>query len=209
LEFCLSPSQGGLELYVVKITRQLRAQGFPVESITRANTFLSKSLAGKYHASIDYRSFFGTFVAAKRTVRYLDFHQIDIVHIHWGDDLLHAVLAKKWARRPVYLIYSRQMRISRSKHDHYHRFLYKHVDILTVITENLLKEARRNLPMDEERIRLLRYGITPAKQVIDCKRFLEEVGLEKGRYTIGCFSRREHAKGQHVLINALRRLEAE
>lgn len=209
LEFCLSPSQGGLELYVVKITRQLRALGYPVESMTRTNTFLSASLAGKYNTGIDYRSFFGTFVAAKRTARYLDSRQIDVVHIHWGNDLLHAVLAKKWARRPLYLIYSRQMRISRTKHDPYHSFLYKGVDILTVITAKLLEEARLNLPMEVEKLRLLRYGITPARQVIDCNKFLEAVDFDEGRYTIGCFSRREQAKGQHVLINALRRLDAQ
>ncbi len=208
MEFCLSPSQGGLELYVVKITRQLRALGYVVESMTRSNTFLSASLAGKSNTAIDYRSFFGTFVAAKRTARYLDSHQIDVIHIHWGHDLLPAVLAKKWARRPVYLIYSRQMRISRSKHDPYHRFLYKDVDVLTVITEKLLEEAKINIPMELAKLRLLRYGITPARTVADCNDFLQDVGFARERFTIGCFSRREHAKGQHVLINALRRLDA-
>ncbi len=208
LEFCLSPSQGGLELYVVKITRLLRAQGYLVESMTRKNTFLSATLAGQYNAVIDYRSFLGTIVVAKQIARFLRSHQIDVIHIHWGHDLLPAVLAKKWARQPVHLIYSRQMRITRSKRDPYHSLLYKNVDVLTVITENLLQEARMNLPMDKERIRLLRYGITPAKQVTDCKGFLKGLGLAEGRYTIGCFSRREHAKGQHVLINALRGLDA-
>ena len=206
LELCLSDGQGGLELYVVKIIGQLRLRGHTVYSITRRGTFLSSALQGEWNVDIARPNVFKLLPVARRLVQYIEQKQIDVLRINWGHDLLLACAVKSLCQRSIKLMYSRHMRITRGKKDPYHRLLYRQVDLFTAITSNLLKEAQQFLPMDSAKMVLLRYGITPVTAVDDCKRFLEEHDLQSKVFTVGCFSRLEYAKGQHLLVEAIKQL---
>lgn len=209
VEFCLSDGQGGLELYVVKIAAALRAQGHLVYTITRPETFLSETLRGRWNRPMERPKLLSVLATARRIAFFLDDEAIDIMHIHWGHDLPLASLVKRMCRRPLKLIYSRQMQITKSKRDPYHRLLYSQVDLFTAITRNLLEEARRYLPMRATDLGLLRYGISPAEATGDCTSFLAHSELKAEKFSIGCFSRLEYAKGQHLLIEALHLLHSE
>jgi glycosyltransferase involved in cell wall biosynthesis len=206
LELCLSDGQGGLELYVVKIIAQLRLRGHTVYSITRRGTYLSSALRGEWNVDTARPNVFTFWPTAKRLVQVMERKQIEVLRVNWGHDLPLACAVKSLCDRSIKLIYSRHMRLTRRKKDPYHRLLYRQVDLFTAITNNLLKEAHQFLPMDGTKMALLRYGITPATPVEDCKRFLEAHHLKPQTFTVGCFSRLEYAKGQHLLVEAIKHL---
>lgn len=209
VELCLSDGRGGLELYVVKIAVALRARGHLVYTITCPGTFLSEALRDQWNRTMDRPKLLTLLVTARHIARFLDEEAIDILHMHWGHDLTLASLVKRLCKRPVKLIYSRQMQITTSKRDPLHRVLYSQVDLFTAITRNLLDEARRYLPMCADDLGLLHYGISASKATDDCSGFLANSGFEKEKFSIACFSRIEYAKGQHLLIEALRLLHSE
>ncbi|MEN8129194.1 MAG: glycosyltransferase family 4 protein [Pseudomonadota bacterium] len=209
LEFCLSDGQGGLELYMLNITSQLRSRGHVVYSITRPGTFLFEALQGEMNQPFERPKLHKLFFVANKIACYFEARRIDIVHLHWGYDLPLVTVVKRLCKRPVKLIYSRQMQITKSKRDPYHWLLYSQLDLFTAITRKLLKEAQQYLPMSPGKIDLLRYGITPADGIGDCESFLRGMDLSPGWFSIGCFSRIEYAKGQHLLLEALSMLSAE
>ena len=149
------------------------------------------------------------FVAAKRLARLIDEQQIDLVHIHWNNDLNLAALAKKFSRRRPRLIYSRHMAITRSKKDPLHRWIYHEVDRLIVITRRMQQEAEQYLPVAADKIIPLYLGVaevdeTPAPEA-DCY----DEHFPQRRLNLALFGRIEHYKGQHLLIEALAKLIAE
>ena len=57
------------------------------------------------------------------------------------------------------------MKVTRKKHDIYHKFIYKNIDLVLVITEKLLSECKRFFPVDKSLIKLLRYGIKSTQSI--------------------------------------------
>ncbi len=211
LELCCSPGVGGLELYVDKSSRWLTRLGHQCINVVGGENFLAGRLRQSGFEPIDLqrRSRRLPLREARRLARIIDEQDIDIVHMHWGDDLLLAVLGKRWARRPVRLVYTRQMALTRAKKDFYHRFLYRHVDRFLSITEKLRQQAVAFLPMPAEHIQLLYYGV-PAPQLSDTasRRSLRaEMGTDDDNiFLIGSVARIEEQKGQHLIVEAVRRL---
>lgn len=207
LELCLSTDQGGLELYVLRLVRWLSKSKPGCVAVITPGGKLESLLRDE---GLPYRRLRVTLpwlplVAARRLARWIDAEDVDVIHLHWGKDLSLAVLARKFAKRPVRVVYMRQMAITRAKRDWYHRALYRHVDQLIVITRRLQEEARRFLPLDPERIRLLYHGVPapPPQASARCIALRERVGGAAASFAIGLFGRIEPAKGQHVLIDAM------
>ena len=212
LELCLSPGRGGLELYVVKVCRWAKEAGHDVQAITRTGSYLDNWLSqiNVNHSEIRIINRHFPVLAAKKLARMIDEKAIDVIHMHWGKDLALAVLAKQYAHRSVRLIYTRQMALTRRKSDIYHRHLYSNIDYYVVISRRLYEQAVKYLPMPEERIQLLYYGVA-APQVsenFECDKFLEQFSLSTSAFKIGLFGRIEHGKGQHILFDAVRELVA-
>ena len=212
VELCLSHGYGGLEMYPHKVMRWLLDENYPCIAVVRPGTPLAKRLksAGLPCAYLQVYGRHAPFLAAYKLARLLDDKNADVLHIHWAKDLLLAVLAKRFCRRPIKLIYTRQMGVTRSKHDTYHRFVYRHVDRIVVITKALQDEARRYLPMAPEDITLLYYGVPepPVSARQSCPEFLNRSGLQGPGINVGLFGRIAHVKGQHLLVEAVETLLA-
>ncbi len=212
VELCLSHGHGGLEMYPHKVMRWLMDEKHLCLAVVRPGTPLATRLE---NAGIpcSYLRVYGRhmpLVAARRLACLLEAREADIVHIHWAKDLLLAVLAKRFCRRTVKLIYTRQMGITSSKHDRYHRFVYRHVDKYIVITKRLRQEARRFLPLPPDDIFLLYYGVpepSPSARK-GCREFLKQSGLEGPGIKVGLFGRISYVKGQHLLVEAMETLKA-
>ena len=100
------------------------------------------------------------------------------------------------------------MKVTRKKHDIYHKFIYKNIDLVLVITEKLLSECKRFFPVDKSLIKLLRYGIKVPNQFTSTflnskEDFYRYFNLDKSIFTVGIFSRVEDQKGQHLVLKAL------
>ncbi|MFK5912912.1 MAG: glycosyltransferase family 4 protein [Woeseiaceae bacterium] len=205
----MSKGFGGLELYVLKIALFLDKDGHEYEVFTKKNSFLSKRLADEKIYSDTLISVFHYFplFSAIKLAMYIDSKKIDVIHVHWGKDLLLVVLAKIFSKRKIKLVYTRHMALTRKKDDFYHRFLYKNVDAYLVITKDLYKDAINYLPLEENKIYLIYHGVPAADSCqSDCVSYIEVSGLNDKNFRLVIFGRIEKGKGQHLVTAAVKEL---
>lgn len=210
LEVCMSRGFGGLELYALKVAKFLNDNNYKCYVIARENSFMFNKLHDENIPSKTFSSVFHLLplISAFKLAKYIDSNEIDILHMHWGKDLLFVVLAKVFCKRKVKLIYTRQMSLTRQKDDIYHRFLYKNVDAYLVITKALYDDAIKYLPIKRENIHLLYYGVPAAngsKEI--CDNYIHESGLDKNIFRLAIFGRVEKGKGQHLVVEAVKNLK--
>lgn len=210
LELCLSTGVGGLELYVVRTAIQLQARGIACIAVTGRDTMTAQRMRQNEVQTfeISKANRYLPWFSAKRLARLIDEQQIDVIHMHWAKDLALAVLAKRKARRPVKLVYTRQMMITRSKHDIYHRIFYGDVDLFLTITQQLCELAQQYLPMSNDAIKTLYYGVEvpPALGEQEKLALRQSLRIPKDSFAIGMVGRIEEGKGQHLLIAAIHEL---
>lgn len=209
LSLCSSRALGGLELYTHRSMQWLNEHGHLQLAIARPSTAFDELLQADHfpYKYLDARRGW-PMVSAWSLAKIVDTQEIDAIHINWGDDLKLAVLAKRLSRRKPALVYSRHMRIPASKRDPYHRWIYQQIDCLLVTTREMHAQATTHLPIDAQRVHHLYLGVAqpPAVESSVCEELLSQGGLNRDRFSIGLFSRVEHAKGQHILVDALRHL---
>lgn len=209
LELCLSSGYGGLELYVNKVTNYFSSnENYDVMAVLKQDSFLDQKLNAtsvkKRYLNNVSRHF--PIVAAFKLAKLLENNKINILHVHWGNDLFLAVLAKAFCKRSVKLIYMRQMALTRHKKDIYHKFLYKNVDAYQVITKALYNDAIKFLPLEEEKIHLLYYGVPKENFCDSCDIYMGEKGVDLNSFKVAIFGRVEEGKGQHLVIQAVRNI---
>ena len=214
MELCLSDGVGGLELYAVRTAKQLGMRGVECVAVGSPGTLYSGRMReiGVKTVELVRRNEWFPWSAAKRLAQLIDAEDVDILHMHWGHDLNLAVFAKRAAERDVKLVYTRQMAITRKKHDVYHRFLYRHVDLYLTITDELAAAAKLMLPMSESRIKRLYYGVDrPVSISVENRSEIRQsLGVSSvSDFAVGLVGRIEPGKGQHILIDAIARLRKE
>ncbi len=212
IQLCFSPGYGGLELYVLKIAKNLAPQEFNIIPVVSAGTHLQKRLSEEAidHISLKRPYRYLPFLTAWRLARIIDKHNINIIHIHWGHDLLVAVLAKLLSKPRPRLVYTRQMELTRSKKDIYHRFVYRHVDRIFHITQKLVNDAIKYLPIEHEKNQLVYSGVpdNDESKEVDCN-FIRSYGMSGESFKIAIFGRIEEGKGQHLVVHAAIQLRNE
>lgn len=150
--------------------------------------------------------------AAWRLARILDAEEVDVLHVHWRKDVPLAALGKKLPRRKPKLLYTRQMKISQSKRDPYHNFIYGQIDNLITITRQMQEGVRRMLHWKfRDKVKLLYYGTQPSN-ILDTKaraslRNAHEIG--KNQFVIGLIGKLIEGKGQHLLVEAIGMMKSE
>lgn len=208
LELCLSPSLGGLELYMLRTVRAL-SQSDDVLSVIhdagQLKNYFKKEALPFLTERVSFRAL--PILAAKRLADLIDAHNIDVLHLHWGKDLPLAAFAKAFSRKKPRLVYTRQMKLTRDKDDFYHNFLYRQMNRMLVITDQLAVEARRYLsPVNAAKIVRLYYGVDAPSQFLGTSKRQEirtALGIAPESFLVGLFGRIEEKKGQHLLIEAL------
>ena len=209
LQLCMSKGFGGLELYVLRVLKNLDKNNIDCNILIQKNSFLFDRLSKENIPSINYSPVFYhiPLFSAFKLSRFINKNKIDILHIHWGKDLFFAVLAKIFSRRKVKLVYTRQMSLTRKKDDFYHRFLYRNVDAYLVITKALYNDAIKYLPLEKEHIHVLYYGVPAAsKDKGICEKYIVESGMNKKLFRLAIFGRVEKGKGQHLVVEAVKNL---
>ncbi len=210
LELCTSDGVGGLELYVARSVEALRRLECNVLAAVRPDTMLQQRLEekGLPYVELPRRSRILPLIAARHLAQIIEHREIDLVHMHWGHDLLLAALAKRLSKRPVKLVYTRQMALTRSKQDFYHRYLYGQVDLYLTITDKLAEQARGFLPLRPEQVQRLYYGVAARDPVAPEQRMAlrKALHIPEEAFAVGLVGRIESQKGQHVLLDAARML---
>ena len=209
LEICMSNGFGGLELYVLKVANFFSQSDYECNILTRKDSFLFNKLSENKISCDSFTSVFRylPIFSAYKLAKYIDSNKIDVIHIHWGNDLFFAVLAKIFAHSNVKLVYTRQMSLTRKKHDIYHRFLYKNVDAYLTITKALYNDALKYLPLKSEYIHLLYYGVPAVNDNNSgCEKYISESSMDRDVFRFAIFGRIERGKGQHLVVEAVKKL---
>lgn len=198
LELCLSPDLGGLELYMVRASHFLNAysvinENGKLESYYQ-NTDVHYSKIGRY-----------SFI---KLARLIDENDIDVLHLHWTKDIPIAVLAKFFSRKKPKLVQTRNMRMTRFKDDFYHRFVYKNINMMLAVTHQVQEQIEKFIPADiRPKVEVLYMG-AEIPQILSSKEkedFRQKTGLGN-EFVVGIVGRIEEAKGQHLVLEAVKKL---
>lgn len=209
LEVCMSHGFGGLELYVLKVAKFLTDNNYHCHAVAREKSFMHDKLLDANIPSKAFSQVFHHFplISSFKLARYIDSNYIDVLHVHWGKDLLFVVLAKIFCKRKIKLIYTRHMALTRKKDDFYHRFLYRNIDGYLTITQELSDIAEKYLPLDKSKIHLIYHGVPAIDETqINCQVSLKDLGLKDTLFRVVIFGRIEKEKGQHLVIEAVKNL---
>ena len=208
LELCLSPGLGGLELYVFRSSLALSTQ-HNVISIITADGKLAEHYRQQPQLKIqhlNYRHSYLPLINARNLAKIIDQNKIDVIHMHWGNDLALAAIAKKLSQQKPALVYTRQMQITRSKGDIYHQFLYSQMNRMLTITNALEKDARHFIKAFADRITTLHYGVAAPDHQLSSEEITQkrrQFSFEQNDFVVGLFGRLEDGKGQHLLLKAI------
>jgi hypothetical protein len=120
LELCLSPDFGGLEIHLRDFSRWLNSkEDCHLFLAIQKNTRIFEAFADLELPKITFssRAKHFPFFKALKLSRFIDTHQIDVVHVHWKFDLPLIALTKKFCRRSFKFVHTRQMNIPARKFD--------------------------------------------------------------------------------------------
>jgi len=205
IELCLSPDLGGLELYMVRSAKAL-VEEFNVLSVIGEMTKLTQYYEDDIYKfeQIKRKGSF-SLGAARKLARIIDSNAIDIVHLHWTKDIPVAVMAKVFSKRKPKLIQTRNMTMTRFKNDFYHRFLYKHIDLMLPVTHAVAEQIKKFIPEDiRPKVEVLYMGSDKVELLSD-----EEIQEYKdtlhvnNSFMIGLVGRINEFKGQYLLVEAM------
>ncbi len=204
LALCLSPDQGGLELYVLKLTNHY-SQDKNFFIACSENSYICEN-ASKNRVKCKSTGIFKIIHNFFILKKFILAHQINLIHVSWTKDLLLAVLLKILIPINIKIIFYRQMKLTSPKKDYYHKFLYKNIDLFLVITKKLYMESCEFLPMQDSKIHILPYGINKPeiKPPFSKEEFFKKNHMDHSKFSIGVFSRVEEQKGQHLVIDAIK-----
>ena len=212
LELCLSPDLGGLELYMVRSAKALH-DTFNVISVINTQTKLEQYYQDEQYKYLKIpRKRSLSFSAARKLSKIIDDNDIDVIHMHWTKDLPIAVMAKVLSKKKPKLVQTRNMTMTRFKDDLYHRFLYKHMEMILPVTHQVAEQINRFIPQSiRPKVEVLYMGSDKALRLSDeeIQVYKDEIGLKPDEFVVGMVGRIEQTKGQYLLIEALEKLKAE
>jgi len=210
VELCMSPDLGGLELYMVRAAQALRDE-FDVISVINTDTKLKSYYTDNDKVvQIEKTSNLFMFGTAKKLAKLIDDNDVDIVHLHWTKDIPFVVLAKLLSAKKPKLVQTRNMTMTRFKDDFYHRFLYKNIDMMLPVTKQVKEQLEKFIPHDiRPKVEVLYMGSDKTEMLSakEIKTFKDEIGLQENNFNVGMVGRINEAKGQHLLIEALSKID--
>ena len=204
LALCLSPDQGGLELYFTKLVQHYRNMGYKMHAACMKSSYIAKSIIDN-KAECPNTGFLKGIINFFVLRKYIIKNKLNILHVSWSKDIFMAVMLKLLTPGNIKIIFYRQMKIPHPKTTFYHKFFYRNIDLFLVITDKLYEEAYRNLPIDKDKIKKLTYGISKPKSNIKLNRsdFMNINNIDPKIFSIAIFSRVEEQKGQHLVLDAI------
>ena len=207
LEVCFGYGKGGLEMYMVNILKYLNERGHFTIGVAPYDSYMEQKILKMnipFYPSLPSRRYLD-FKIAKQISDIIKKNNIDIIHAHKSTDLSTLILAKRGVKQ-VKLIFTQQMESNRKKKDIFHQWIYKHVDGIITITDQIKKQVVQNTSIDPQKVFRLYYGIDMAKYKPDNVQgqvIRKEYGISKNDIVIGIVGRLDKGKGQHVLLKSI------
>jgi len=206
LELCLAHGLGGLEMFVASCYKDFSTKTTCKVAIVKDSKL--DNYLGDIEKFYIKRNKFFPLLPALKLAKYIDTNEIDIIHFHWTRDIITAVLAKMLSKRKPKLVQSRHMRMTRFKKDFYHKWLYKNIDIIHAVTEQVKEQLQKFIPQGvRPKIEMVYLGVKTAsvdeEKVVNFKKQYDI----KDEFIVGIVGRIEEGKGQYKVIEALNMLK--
>jgi glycosyltransferase involved in cell wall biosynthesis len=215
LNICLSRSQGGLELYSVRLTDFFDKEGYESYGLCKPGTFIEQKLKEGNLKSLtltgkDYFSLKNV----RQLKKYIKEYNFEVIFVHRLKDLWLTY----WIKRKfpnIKVIGFTQMFVDYPKKGFFHKLVYGKIDHMITLT-NLQKEHLLNmLPVPPEKYLVIPNGVDSEKFLPQEKNDPERLktrktlGIEKdNEILVGLIGRFDHQKGQLEFIDAIRNLKS-
>lgn len=206
IELCMSPDLGGLELYMLRAAKAMRDE-FNIISVINESSKLEQ-----YYDEFDnykvIKKSSNIFMsnAAKKLAKIIDENRVDVVHLHWTKDIAFVVLAKLLSKTKPKIVQTRNMTMTRFKNDFYHRYMYKNIDLMLPVTNQVKEQLEKFIPQDvRPKVEVLYMG-SDKPEILDeesMQSLKKELNFDAKSFNIGMVGRINEAKGQHLLIKAI------
>ncbi len=143
-----------------------------------------------------------------KILKIIDNEEIDVLHLHWTKDVPLAIMAKLLSSRHPKVVQSRHMRMTRFKDDFYHRFLYRNMDMILAVTQQVKAQIEKFIPSEIcPKVETLYIGAEQPALISEDERKARREHLSLGNsFTVGIVGRIEEAKGQHIVLSAVQKL---
>lgn len=206
LELCLAHGLGGLELSVVHCFEYFKS---------KTNCFIAVAPQTKLDNLIKSDNKFTIkrnkllpFLPALKLAKFIDEKDIDLIHFHWGKDIMTVVLAKLLSKKKPKILHSRHMNMTRFKDDMYHRWLYKNIDTLHAVSKQVKEQMQKYIPDSIiPPIESLYLGVKESSIDETKVNELKSKYALKDEFVVGMVGRIEEEKGQFLLIEAMKELQ--
>lgn len=206
LELCLSDGIGGLELFVGTCYQSFK---------DKTNTYLCVEKDSKLDKFYDQEKkfylkrnkFFPIFPSLK-LANFIDEKDIDIIHFHWTRDINLVVLAKVLSRKKPKIIQTRNMSMTRFKDDFYHKWLYRNIDTMHAVTNQVKEQIEKFVPSEIcPKVEMVYMGCEASSVNMSRVDELKKQYKLQDEFIVGIVGRIEEEKGQFLVIEALAKLK--
>lgn len=204
---CLhSLSWGGLEIYSVELIEKLSSLGYEQYVLCAGPSRVHEELRKIPHLHV--LPFPEARLSKLKTARLIRRHvgEFGITHLHSHTRLdMWACALARWNWPHLRHIYNLYMNATPKK-DFVHRWLFSKVDALCSSSENILRDVKRNFPIDPQKLKLIRYGRKTELYVHDearRKKLRHDLHAAETDLVIGTLCRIDPGKGVRELVHAL------
>jgi len=212
---CPSPSWGGLEMNVERISRWLSDRGHRVVFIGDPESELYNRLASSsaiISTPLESSSKASDLIRAPQLAAAVRTHNIQILISHLNRNFLLIALARKMLGKKCRLTYMQHMHVGGTKRDMLHTWMHRQLDAWITPLEMFVNPLLQKTRLKQEQIAVIPFGIEldrftskrPTKS--DARR---KLGLPEEAIVAGVVGRLDPKKGQHVLIEACARVHRE
>ncbi len=204
---CLSHSWGGLEQVAAYDTTELAHLGFRPQALVLEGSPIHENLSkvsGVEIVALKYRprDYFDFTLKADLT-RLIE-SGTNLIHIH-QTTLLGSISPWLYKFKHVPLFASRHIMNGHDKRNLFHRFIYRRLDALIVMSQALKQNVLSTHPLKDRQVKVINLGLDFKRfdpNLVDAQSRRAEWGADDETIVVGLVGRIDPAKGQATFIQA-------
>ena len=205
LEVVFSRSWGGLEMVACNYAKGLQNLGHDVLVVSYPDSPVANYCEdnGVPFSAIKPRLKYLDIFTARKVAKIMRNREIEILHAHISKDLSALALAKIFAGRGK-LFFSLHMDTRYRKKDLFHRWIYRHIDMIVTVSKSSRNNVLENTPATYNQVTNIYNGVDtkffrPPKKASSLR---SQMNIPDDAMVVGIVGRLDPLKNQELLIDA-------